>query len=401
MKDYRKDFPLLRDTDYIYFDSAATSQRPQQVLDAVSSFYTEANANPMRGLYDWSKEATKRYEDAREKTASFIGAESAESIIFTRNTTEAINLVAYSYGLSNVKEGDEIVLSVAEHHSNILPWQMVAKKTGAKLVYLETNEDGKITKDEYEGKISDRCAILAIGHVSNVLGTKAPVKEMASYAHGKGAAVIVDGAQAVPHMAVDVRDIDADFYAFSGHKMLAPFGIGALYGKLDLLSEMPPFLSGGEMIEYVQKESATFAPLPHKFEAGTVNAAGASGLAAAIDYIRDVGFDHIREREDILTKRLMEGMKELSYITVYGAADPLDHNGIVTFNVEGVHPHDLSDLLNEDRICVRAGHHCAQVLMKHLGTGSTARASLYFYNTEDEVDRFLDSLTKVRSVMGY
>ena len=400
-EDFRGDFPILNKGDYIYFDNAATSQRPTAVIDAIKDFYENANANPLRGLYDWSVDATERYENARKTVADFIGASSTEEIIFTRNTTESLNLVAYSYGLENVSEGDEVVISVMEHHSNILPWQMVCREKKAKLVYLEPDEEGVITPAEYQSKITDKTKIVSIGHVSNVFGVTNPVKEIAAYAHEKGATVVVDGAQAAPHIAVDVKDIDADFYAFSGHKLMAPMGIGVLYGKKAILENMKPFLTGGEMIEYVTREDATYAELPHKFEAGTVNAAGAVGLEAAIKYLQKVGFDFIKEQEDKLTARIMEGMKKLPYIKVYGSSDPLKHSGIVTFTIDGVHPHDISSVLNDDRVCVRAGHHCAQPLMQFIGAGSTARASVYFYNTEEEVDRFLEHLANVRGFMGY
>ena len=399
--DYRKDFDILNSGDYVYFDNAATSQRPNQVLDAVTSFYKTANANPLRGLYDWSMAATDAYENARKKVAGFIGADSTEEIIFTRNTTESFNLVAYSYGLDNVGEGDEIVITIMEHHSNMLPWQMVAKKNKAKLIYLEPDEEGVISRQEYESKITDKTKIVALGHVSNVMGVTNPVKEIAEYAHSKGAIVVVDGAQSAPHMKVDVKALGADFFAFSGHKMMAPMGIGVLYGRKELLENMQPFLTGGEMIEYVTREDATYAELPHKFEAGTVNAGDAVGLSAAIDYLEKVGFDAIREQEEKLTRRLMEGLSKMPYIKVYGSKDPSKHCGIVTFTMEGVHPHDMSSVLNEDHVCIRAGHHCAQPLMQFIGAGSTSRASVYFYNTEEEVDRFLEKLSLVREVMGY
>ena len=399
--DYRKDFDILNSGDYVYFDNAATSQRPNQVLDAISNFYRTANANPLRGLYDWSMAATEMYEDSRRVVADFIGAKTPEEIIFTRNTSESLNLVAYSYGLDNVSEGDEIVISVMEHHSNILPWQMVCKKKNAKLVFLEPDEEGVISKEEYESKITDRTKIVAIGHVSNVMGVTNPVKEIAAYAKSKGAIVVVDGAQSTPHMKVNVNELGADFFAFSGHKMLGPMGIGVLYGRKELLEKMSPFLTGGEMIEYVTRTDATYAELPHKFEAGTVNASGAVGLAEAIRYLQNVGFDAIEAQEQKLTALLMEGMSKLPYIKIYGSKDPKKHCGIVTFTIDGVHPHDISSVLNDDHVCIRAGHHCAQPLMQFIGAGSTARASLYFYNTEEEVKIFLEKLAKVREVMGY
>ena len=399
--DYRKDFDILNSGDYVYFDNAATSQRPNQVLDAISNFYRTANANPLRGLYDWSMAATEMYEDSRRVVADFIGANSPEEIIFTRNTSESLNLVAYSYGLDNVSEGDEVVISVMEHHSNILPWQMVCRKKNAKLVYLEPDEEGVISKEEYESKITDKTKVVAIGHVSNVMGVTNPVKEIAAYAKSKGAIVVVDGAQSTPHMKVNVQELGADFFAFSGHKMLGPMGIGVLYGRKELLEKMSPFLTGGEMIEYVTRTDATYAELPHKFEAGTVNASGAVGLAEAIRYLQNIGFEAIEAQEQKLTALLMEGMSKLPYIKIYGSKDPTKHCGIVTFTIDGVHPHDISSVLNDDHVCIRAGHHCAQPLMQFIGAGSTARASLYFYNTEEEVKIFLEKLAKVREVMGY
>ena len=396
----RRDFPILNDERYIYFDNAATSQRPISVLESVESFYRKTNANPLRGLYEWSIGATEQYELARHKVAKFINAKEDREIIFTRNSTEALNLVAYSYGLTNLGEGDEIALTVMEHHSNILPWQMVAKKTGAKLVYLEPDEEGYFGEQELS-KITDRTKLVAMTMVSNVLGVTNPIRKVADLAHEKGAVIVVDGAQSTPHKRVDVQELNADFYVFSGHKMLAPMGIGALYGKADLLEEMPPFLTGGEMIETVTRESSTYAELPTKFEAGTVNAGDAVGLAAAIDYLEEIGFEEIEAQELKLTKLALEAMRDMEHITLYGPSDPARHSGIITFNVEGCHPHDVSSVLDSEHICIRAGHHCAQPLMQYLGVNATARASLYFYNTESEVERFLDALGKVRGWLGY
>ena len=399
--EYRKDFPILQKGDYIYFDNAATTQRPVQVIEAIRDFYENANANPLRGLYDWSVDATERYEAARHAVAQFIGAGEDGEIIFTRNTTESLNLVAYSYGLSHIHEGDEIVLTVMEHHSNMLPWQMVAKKNGARLVYMEPDEEGRITSAEIQNKITDKTKLVAVAQVSNVLGVTNPIREIADRAHAVGAVMVVDGAQSTPHIHVDVKALGADFFAFSGHKLMSPMGIGVLYGRMELLEEMPPFLTGGEMIEYVTREDATYAPVPEKFEAGTVNAAGAVGLHAAIDYLQKVGLDRVAEQEHLLTKQLMDGMKQMPYIKIYGSPDPEKHCGIVTFTIDGVHPHDTASLLNEDHVCIRAGHHCAQPLMQFLKVGSTARASLYFYNTQEEVSRFLEKLSGIRKVMGY
>lgn len=399
--DYRNDFPLLMQNKIIYIDNAATSQRPQCVIDAEGDFYKNYNANPLRGLYSLSVEATEVYENAREAVRKFIGAEKSNEIIFTRNTTESLNLVAYSYGLSNVKKGDEIVVSIMEHHSDLLPWQMVAKTCGAELKFIECAKDGSIDLEKVKELITSRTKIVAMTQVSNVLGREYPVKEIAKLAHEKGAVMVVDGAQSTPHMRVDVTDLDADFFAFSGHKLLAPMGIGVLYGKEELLEKMPPFLSGGEMIDSVTRTSAVYAELPHKFEAGTVNAAGAAGLKAAIDYIGKVGFDYIGEREIALTSRAIEKMKKIPHVNIIGSENADEHTGIVTFTIDNVHPHDISEILAADGIAVRAGHHCAQPLLTHLGLNSTARASFAFYNTEDEVDKFTDSVATIRERMGY
>ncbi len=399
--DYRNDFPLLMQNKIIYIDNAATSQRPQCVIDAEGDFYKNYNANPLRGLYSLSVEATEVYENAREAVRKFIGAEKSNEIIFTRNNTESLNLVAYSYGLSNVKKGDEIVVSIMEHHSDLLPWQMVAETCGAELKFIECAKDGSIDLEKVKELITSRTKIVAMTQVSNVLGREYPVKEIAKLAHEKGAVMVVDGAQSTPHMSVDVTDLDADFFAFSGHKLLAPMGIGILYGKEELLEKMPPFLSGGEMIDSVTRTSAVYAELPHKFEAGTVNAAGAAGLKAAIDYIGKVGFDYIGEREIALTSRAIEKMKKIPHVNIIGSENADEHTGIVTFTIDNVHPHDISEILAADGIAVRAGHHCAQPLLTHLGLNSTARASFAFYNTEDEVDKFTDSVATIRERMGY
>lgn len=399
---YREDFKFFSEyPDLVYFDNAATTQKPNVVLERMVRYYESENANPLRGVYDLSVKATDAYENARARTAEFIGAESASEIIFTRNASESLNLIAKSYGETFLKEGDEIVLTVMEHHSNLLPWQEVGKKTGAKLVFLEPDKTGFISDEEIKAKITEKTKLVSLAHISNVLGRKNPVEKVIKTAHDVGAVAVIDGAQAVPHTRVNVRELDADFYVFSGHKMLAPMGIGVVYGKKKLLNKMPPFLTGGEMIEYVELDSATYAEVPHKFEAGTVNVGGAVGLHAAMDYLDKVGFDYIEETELRLTKRLFEGMKALPYINIAGSENAEEHNGIITFTIDDVHPHDSASILNDAKICVRAGHHCAQPLMKFLGFNSTLRASLYFYNTEEEVDRFLDSLTKVRGWLGY
>lgn len=401
MPDYKKDFPLLRDNQLVYLDNAATAQRLAKVLLAEQEFYEKYNANPLRGLYSLGLAATEQYESAREKVRDFIHAKSEREIIFTRNTTESINLVAYSYGLSNLKTGDEILATIMEHHSNLLPWQMVAEKTGAKLVYLDCEQDGSLTDEAISNAIGEKTKFAAIGLVSNVLGRRNPVEKIIKMVHEKGGVVLVDAAQAVLHENVDVTAMDADFLAFSGHKMMAPMGIGVLYGKEALLEEMPPFLTGGEMIETVTRTGAVYAELPHKFEAGTVNGAGAAGLAAAIDYMNDIGMDTIQKREEKLTKMLFDGMDQIPYVHILGSGKPEEHGGILSFVIDGVHPHDIASILDDSQIAVRAGHHCAQPLLKHLGVPSSARVSLAFYNDKKDIERFLDCLAGVRRRMGY
>ena len=398
---YRKDFPLLMAQDIAYLDNAATAQRPQCVLDAVRRFYCEQNANPLRGLYPLSIAATDAYENAREAVRRFLNAKSTAEIVFTRNTTEGLNLVAYSYGLSHIKAGDEVVVSILEHHSDLLPWQMVCRQTGASLKFLDCEPDGSLDLNKAEALITDKTKLVAVTHVSNVIGRVNPIRRLADMAHRRGAALVVDGAQSTPHIPVDVQALDADFLAFSGHKVYGPMGIGVLYGKRALLEEMPPFLTGGEMIESVSREGAVFAELPHKFEAGTVNAAGAAGLHAAIDYVQSVGFEAMHRQELALTQRTLAGMADMPHIHVIGSDKPEEHNGIVTFTVEGVHPHDVSEILACDGVDVRAGHHCAQPLLQHLVLSATVRASFAFYNTENEVDRLLQSLSTIRERMGY
>ena len=398
---YRKDFPLLTAQDIAYLDNAATAQRPQCVLDAVRRFYCEQNANPLRGLYPLSIAATDAYENAREAVRRFLNAKSATEIVFTRNTTEGLNLAAYSYGLSHIKAGDEVVVSILEHHSDLLPWQMVCRQTGAALKFLDCEPDGSLDLNKAEALITDRTKLVAVTHVSNVVGRVNPIRQLADMAHKHGAVMVVDGAQSTPHIPVDVQALDADFLAFSGHKVYGPMGIGVLYGRRALLEEMPPFLTGGEMIESVSREGAVFAELPHKFEAGTVNAAGAAGLHAAINYVQSVGFDAMHQQELALTARTLAGMADMPHIHVIGSDRPEEHNGIVTFTVEGVHPHDVSEILACDGVDVRAGHHCAQPLLQHLGYSATVRASFAFYNTEEEVDRLLQSLSTIRERMGY
>jgi len=399
--DYRKDFPLLQTNRTIYIDNAATAQKPAVVIEAEKQFYEESNANPLRGFYPLSLRATEVYENARVTVRDFIHADSEKEIIFTRNTTEGLNLVAYSYACHHLKPGDEIAVTIMEHHSNLLPWQMAAQVTGATLRYLECESDGTLTDETLEIGINEHTRLLAVGHVSNVLGCVNPVRKMADRAHAFGAVVVVDAAQSAPHMPIDVHELQADFLAFSGHKLMAPMGIGVLYGKEALLEEMPPFMTGGEMISSVSREGAVFAELPHKFEAGTVNAAGAAGLAAAIHYIEEVGFETIEARELQLTRRAMEGLTKIPHVHVIGSEKPENHTGIVAFTIEQVHPHDVSEILAADGIDVRAGHHCAQPLLTYLKVYNTTRASFMFYNTPEEVDAFVKSVSEVRRKMGY
>ena len=398
---YRKDFPLLMAQDIAYLDNAATAQRPQCVLDAVNRFYCEQNANPLRGLYPLSVAATDAYENARAAVRRFLNAGSTSEIVFTRNTTEGLNLAAYSYGLSHIRAGDEVVVSILEHHSDLLPWQMVCRQTGAALKFLECEPDGSLDLNRAETVITDKTKLVAVTHVSNVIGRVNPIRQLADIAHRHGAVIVVDGAQSTPHIPVDVQALDADFLAFSGHKVYGPMGIGVLYGKRALLEEMPPFLTGGEMIESVTRDGAVFAELPHKFEAGTVNAADAVGLHAAIDYVKSIGFTAMHQQEVALTRRTMDAIGEMPHVHVLGSEKPEEHCGIITFTVDGVHPHDISEILASDGVAIRAGHHCAQPLLAYLKHPSTARASLAFYNTESEVDRLLDSISTLRERMGY
>ena len=396
----RQDFPLLRDYGEAYLDNAATSQRPQCVLDAICDFYCNSNANPMRGFYPLSLAATDAYEKSRARVARFIGAENPNEVVFTRNASESLNLVAYTYGLATLKAGDEVAVSILEHHSNMLPWQMVCKKTGATLRYLDCEPDGSFSEKTLDEGINGKTKLVAVTHVSNVLGCVSPVAEIVERAHKVGAVVVLDGAQSVPHRPVNVTKLGVDFLAFSGHKLLGPMGIGVLWGKMELLEQMPPFLTGGEMIESVTREGAVYAEVPHKFEAGTVNAAGAVGLAAAMDYLEKIGFTDMMVQEELLVARAMEGIAKIPGVHVLGSKDHGNHTGIVNFLVDGVHPHDVAEILESDGVNVRSGHHCAQPLLQHLGCRASTRASFMFYNTTDEVDRLVDSLKTLRGRMG-
>jgi len=400
-KNYLKDFPILNSVmnghKIAYLDNGATTQKPESVVRSICGYYGGCNANPHRGVYELSVRATKIYEDARRKVAKFINARPKE-IIFTKNATESLNLVAYSYGLNNLRGGEEILITIAEHHSNLVPWQRIAQATGAKLNYIYLNADGNFSQADIDSKLTKRTKILAVTQISNVLGLVNDVKKLAAQAHEVGAVVVVDGAQSVPHIPVDVQNLDADFLAFSGHKMLSPMGIGILFGKRKLLEEMPPFLSGGDMIEYVEEQTTTYAELPQKFEAGTQNVGGAAGLSAAIDYINGVGFDEIARVENDLTKFAIDELKKLPYVELYGCDAP-NKVGIVTFNIKDVHPHDVATILDADGVAIRAGHHCAQPLMKFLGQNATCRASFYFYNTWRDVERLIEAVQKVRGIM--
>ena len=404
--EYLQDFPILQTKmngrPIVYLDNGATTQKPEAVIKAVADYCTYCNANPHRGAYELSVKATDIYETARVRTQQFIGAARPEEIIFTKNATEALNLVAYSYGRANIREGDEIVITISEHHSNIVPWQFVAKARGAVLKYIYLEEDGNLSAADIASKITEKTKIVAVTHVSNVLGLVNDVRAIADRAHAVGAVIIVDGSQSVPHIAVDVQAMDADFFAFSGHKMLSPMGIGVLYGKYDILDAMPPFLFGGDMIEYVGEQETTYAELPAKFEAGTQNVSGASGLIAAIDYLEKVGFDRIEAIERDLISYALPKLRELPFVELYGCDSKRDNKtGIITFNVKDIHPHDVASILDSYGVAIRAGHHCAQPLMRYLGQNATCRASFYLYNTHEDVDQFIDALKKVRGVLGY
>ena len=390
----RDDFPILQNRKMAYLDSGATTQKPKQVIEAIEKFYENNNANPHRGAYSLSIEATEEYENTRKKIAKFINARYEEEIIFSKNASESLNLVAYSYGLDNLKKDDEVVISIMEHHSNLVPWQYVTGKTQSNLRYMYVNENYELSKEEIESKITDKTKIVAITHVSNVLGTINPVKEIIKYAHKKGAIVIVDASQSIPHMKIDVQDLDADFLAFSGHKMLAPLGIGVLYGKREILNKMNPFLMGGDMIEYVYEQKTTFAPLPNKFEAGTQNVEGVIGLGAAIDYISNLGYDKIQEIEDELLDYAREELSKLDFLKIYMTPNRKNHSAVISFNIKGVHPHDVASILDSDNVCVRSGNHCAQPLLRFLGEDSTCRMSLYFYNTKQDIDMLVEALKK-------
>lgn len=392
--DYKKDFPIFKNKDIVYLDSAATTQKPKYVIDKVNEFYETLNANPHRGAYSLSMDATEAYESTREKISKFIGARYKEEIIFTKNASEALNLIAYSYGLDNLLPDDEVVLSIMEHHSNLVPWQYITKRTGSKLNYMYINENYELDDCEIKNKITNKTKIVAITHISNVLGTVNKVKEIIKYAHKMGAMVVVDGSQSIPHMKIDVQDLNADFFVFSGHKMFAPLGIGVMYGKREILNKMQPFLMGGDMIEYVYEQKTTFAPLPNKFEAGTQNVEGVVGLGAAIDYIESIGYDKINKIEQELYNKAICELKKLDFIELYIPSNKENYSSVISFNVKGVHPHDVASILDSYSVCVRSGNHCAQPLLRYMGIDSTCRISFSIYNTEDDILRLVISLKK-------
>lgn len=397
IKDVREQFPILHQQvnghDLVYLDSAATSQKPRVVIEAMNEYYRSYNSNVHRGVHTLGTRATDAYEGAREKVRAFIGASSVQEIIFTRGTTTALNTVAISYARANLKEGDEIVITHMEHHANIIPWQQAAKATGATLKYIPLQEDGTLSLEDVKQTITHQTKIVAVTHVSNVLGTINPIKDIAKIAHDHGAIIVVDGAQSTPHMQIDVQDLDCDFFAFSGHKMCGPTGIGVLYGKKDLLNNMEPAEFGGEMIDFVDLYDSTWKELPWKFEAGTPIIAGAIGLGKAIDFLNDIGMEEVSRYEHQLATYALERFKELEGATVYG---PQHRAGLVTFNLDDVHPHDASTVLDTEGVAIRAGHHCAQPLMKWLGVSATARASFYLYNTEEEIDELMVALRKTK-----
>ncbi len=400
----REDFPVLKrqvnGKPLIYFDNAATSQKPTAVIETIDRYYREYNANIHRGIHKLAEEATLAYEEAREKIAKFINAKHTEEIIFTRNATEAINLVALTWGRANVGKGDKIVLTIMEHHSNIVPWQLLAQEKGAQVEYVKINEDGMLRQDEIQELIDERTKIVCVTQASNVLGTINPVKDIGRVAHRYGAMFLIDAAQSVPHMRVDVRDIDCDFFAFSGHKMMGPTGIGVLHGKSEHLENMPPFLGGGEMIREVHTTGASWKDLPYKYEAGTPNIAGTIGLGAAVDYLHKIGMENVEDYEEEITGYAWKRMGEVQGLVTYGPRDIEHRVGLVSFNLGDIHPHDLASILDEEGVAIRSGHHCAQPLMEFLNVPAMSRASFYIYNTKEEVDVFINVLEKARKLFA-
>ncbi|WP_231036141.1 SufS family cysteine desulfurase [Pectinatus sottacetonis] len=398
MNQYKNYFPIMRhNKNLAYLDNAATTQKPDMVIDAIADYYKQKNANPLRGLYELSQKATDAYENARKKIAAFINAPKEQEIIYTRNASESLNIIAYCLSDLLLKPDDEILISIMEHHSNMIPWQQAAKRHNAKLIYLYPDKNGCITTDELKSKLSAKTKILSLTHVSNVLGTMQNIKELIAIAHSNNTVVSVDGAQAIPHAKIDVDKLDCDFYSFSGHKMYAPMGIGILYGKQTYLEKMPPFLTGGEMIDYVDEQTATFAELPYKFEAGTQNVGGAVGLAAAIDFMQSISYDTIIKRETALSESAGNQLSRLPYVTIYGDKDYTKHHGVIAFNIEGVHPHDVASLMDAGDVAIRGGHHCAQPLMRYLKCNFCCRASMAFYNDEEDINKLVERVKYIRS----
>ena len=400
----RREFPTLEQSvngrPLVYLDNAATSQKPRVVLDALRAYYENDNSNVHRGIHELSRRATVAYEESRAKVADWVGAAEPAEIIWTRGTTEAINLMSTAWGLDNVGEGDEILISVLEHHSNIIPWQLLARRTGAVIKYIELDEQGRWILDELPRLLTDRTKVVAISHVSNALGTVNPVKRVAAAAHEVGALVLVDGAQGAVHMKVDVQELGVDCYAFSGHKMCGPTGIGALWARRDLLDSMEPYQGGGEMIHFVGRDESSWATVPHKFEAGTHNIAGAIGMGTAIDFLAGVGMDAIAKHEHELLGYALERMSAVDGIRIYGPQSPDEHSALISFTLGDAHPHDISTILDSEGIAVRAGHHCAQLAMQHFGISATARASIYLYNTESDIDRLIEGLEQVQGIFS-
>jgi cysteine desulfurase/selenocysteine lyase len=400
IQDIRSQFPILdqevNGNPLVYLDSSATSQKPIQVIETIDKYYREINSNVHRGVHTLGTRATDAYEGAREKVRKFINAKSIQEVIFTRGTTTSLNTVASSYAAANLKEGDEIVITYMEHHSNIIPWQQVAKRTGAQLKYIPLQEDGTLSLEDVRATITANTKIVSVMQVSNVLGVINPVKEIAQIAHENGAIMVVDGAQSAPHMKIDVQDLDCDFLAFSGHKMCGPTGIGVLYGKKHLLEKMEPIEFGGEMIDFVHLQESTWKELPWKFEGGTPIIAGAVGLGAAIDFLNEVGLDNIAEHEHKLAAYALEKLSAVEGMTIYGPLDAAKRAGLITFNIKDVHPHDVATVLDAEGIAVRAGHHCAQPLMRWLNASATARASFYLYNTKEDIDKLVEGLVKTK-----
>ena len=392
----KNDFPILfqevNDEPLIYLDNAATSQKPKQVINSLVHYYEHDNANVHRGVHTLAERATSSYEASREKVRNFINAKSTKEVLFTRGTTTAINWLSRSYGDANVSAGDEILISQMEHHSNIVTWQELVKRQNATLVYVDLTDEGELDIEDFKKKLSHKTKIVSLAHASNVLGVVNPIKELTELVHEVGAVIVVDGAQSVPHMSVDVQDLDADFYAFSGHKMCGPTGIGVLYGKQNLLEKMEPIEFGGEMIDFVYHDHSTWTELPWKFEAGTPNIAGAIALGSAIDYLTEIGMDNIHQHEQELVEYVFPKLKAIEGLTIYGPQDPKKHTGVIAFNIDGVHPHDTSTALDMEGVAVRAGHHCVQPLLTYLGVQSTARASFYFYNTKKDADRLVEAI---------